>query len=184
MSKALKVATLIQFLSWVNPISHYGFAPLHHCSLGVPRQFHSPRRRFACGRTSHWHAAQRGRTTATPHQNSAHIPNSARAIFALNIMRPVRLSFGSLPLPLSISMALLDRPLFNLVSVSSSSSSSFDRWAEPNGWTHSDGRRCMQHARLIPSYPIRPSVPSGGRLRSFGVRVVCKGLDKKWPYVW
>ena len=84
-----------------NPISHYGFAPLHHCSLGVPRQFHSPRRRFACGRTSHWHAAQRGRTTATPHQNSAHIPNSARAIFALNIMRPVRLSFGSLPLPLS-----------------------------------------------------------------------------------
>ena len=83
-----------------------------------------------------------------------------------------------------ISMALLDRPLFNLVSVSSSSSSSFDRWGEPNGWTHSDGRRCMQHARLIPSYPIRPSVPSGGRLRSFGVRVVCKGLAKKWSQVW
>ena len=53
-----------------------------------------------------------------------------------------------------------------------------------DGRTRTDGRRCMQHARLIPSYPIRPSVPSGGRLRSFGVRVVCKGLAKKWSQVW
>ena len=54
-----------------------------------------------------------------------------------------------------ISMASLDRPLFNLVSVSSSSSSPFDRWAEPNGWTPDALGRTKMHATCSPD-PILP----------------------------